>query len=97
DNLLISNNTLSFTSSDIDLSTTSVYLVNTSSYSQNSIIHNIITENNYVNFFNAKPDLVGIGNGAPVKIFRKGIDVFCGLQTFIRANRKNIEIFREIY
>ncbi|MDR1523430.1 MAG: hypothetical protein LBS29_05745, partial [Endomicrobium sp.] len=48
------NNTLSFTSSDIDLSTTSVYLVNTSSYSQNSIIHNIVTENNYVNFVNAK-------------------------------------------
>ncbi|MDR2395345.1 MAG: hypothetical protein LBD57_01855, partial [Endomicrobium sp.] len=59
DNLLINNNTLSFTNSDIDLSTTPVYLVNTSTYSQNTnysqntIIHNTIAENNYVNFINA--------------------------------------------
>jgi hypothetical protein len=58
DNLLINNNTLSFTASDIDLSTTSVYLVNTdyskdSNYYQNSIIHNSIADNNSLNFINA--------------------------------------------
>ncbi|MDR1522748.1 MAG: hypothetical protein LBS29_02135 [Endomicrobium sp.] len=52
DNLLINNNSLSFTSSDIDLSSTPVYLVNTNYY-QNSTIHNIVTENNYVNFVSA--------------------------------------------
>jgi hypothetical protein len=52
DNLLINNNTLSFTNSDIDLSTTPVYLVNTD-YSKDSTIHNSIAENNSLNFINA--------------------------------------------
>ncbi|MDR2395339.1 MAG: hypothetical protein LBD57_01825, partial [Endomicrobium sp.] len=54
------------TNSDIDLSTTNVYLVNTSSYSQNTnysqntIIHNTIAENNYVNFINATNVSLGL-------------------------------------